>query len=106
VTLARPRLEKHIATDVMAALDRIGCTVSSTQQARASRITEGIPDLYVSHAAWGLSGVWIELKRPGEEPSDVQREWHEQERAAGGIVLVVHSATEAVEMVSALPRGR
>lgn len=98
-------LEKHIAFDVVDALRTIGCDVSSTQQTRASRQTIGMPDLYATHAAWGVA-AWLEVKRPDGRVSPAQREWHERTRAAGVHVLVVTSAAEAAQMFAALPRPR
>lgn len=96
-------LEKAIAAEVVQALRTIGCHVSSTQQARASRQTIGMPDLYATHAAWGVA-AWIEVKRPGEQPRPSQVEWHERTRAAGVHVLVVTNAAAAIEQFAALPR--
>lgn len=98
-------LEKVIAGEIKRALEQIGFFVSSTQQRRPSEQTEGIPDLYASHAAWQLR-VWIEVKRPGEKPSKVQREWHEKERAAGGTVLIATSAAHVLELIGMLRRPR
>jgi hypothetical protein len=42
---------------------------------------------------------WLEVKRPGEEPSPEQVDWHEKARKAGHRVAVVHSAQEAVRVV-------
>lgn len=98
-TIGNP-LEKQIAGEIVTALRMVGFDVSSTQQSRASRQTEGMPDLHISHAAWGIAGWWIEVKRPGERPSKVQREWHERHRAAGGVVIVATSAEEAVEEIT------
>ena len=98
-------LESEISGQIVNALRSIGCDVSSTQQRRRSQQTEGMPDLYATHAAWNVR-AWIEVKRPGEEPSDVQKEWHAAERAAGGIVLVVTSAADALSQFGALPRKR
>lgn len=98
-----PSLESHIAGRVIQELRGIGCHVSSTQQSRASRQTVGIPDLYATHAAWGVA-AWIEVKRPGEKPTKAQREWHERTRAAGPPVLVVTSAADALRQFGALPR--
>jgi hypothetical protein len=100
----RDDLESSIQSAIIRELRAIGCTVSTTSQQRASRVTEGLPDLYVTHAAWGIA-CWVEMKRPGEEPSAVQREWHGDARAAGVPVLVATSAADAVRQVAALPRG-
>jgi hypothetical protein len=97
--------EKHIAGEIMRELRAIGCDVSSTQQTRASRQTVGMPDLYVSHEAWGVS-AWIEVKRPGEKPTKAQQAWHERQRAAGVHVLVATSAADALQQFGALPRRR
>ena len=35
--------------------------------------------------------LWVEYKKPGEEPTKAQLEWHEQERARGGLVVVIDS---------------
>jgi hypothetical protein len=98
-------LEKHIAADIVRELRAIGCEVSSTQQTRSSRQTEGMPDLYATHEAWGVA-AWLEVKRPGGKPSKTQREWHERTRAAGVHVLVVTSAADALQQFGALPRRR
>lgn len=97
-------LEKEIAGKVIAALRQIGCDVSSTQQHRKSRQTVGMPDLFASHAAWGVS-AWIEVKRPGQKPTPEQLAWHERQRAAGVNVLVVTSGADAVRQFAALDRG-
>lgn len=94
-------LEKEISGAIRTALLQIGCFVSTTEQRRRSGQTIGIPDLYVQ---WPYQGVrcWIEVKRPGEKPSAIQRAWHDAERAAGGVVIVATSAAEAVEAVCEL----
>lgn len=96
-------LEKHIAADAIRALRTIGADVSSTQQTRASRQTIGMPDLWVTHAAWRVF-AWLEVKRPGEKATRAQLEWHERCRAAGVPVLVVTSPEEAVREFCALRR--
>jgi hypothetical protein len=97
--------EKHIAGEIVRALRGIGCDTSSTQQARASRQTVGMPDLYATHEAWGVA-AWLEVKRPGEKPSKAQQAWHERQRAAGVHVLIVTSAADALRQFGALPRRR
>jgi hypothetical protein len=98
-------LEKQVAWDIVQALRLIGFDISSTQQSRASRVTVGIPDLYATHAAWGLR-LWIECKRPGGRVSKAQQAWHDAERAAGGIVLVATSAADALRQVERLRAER
>ena len=102
--IAEPEpLESEISGKITQALREIGAHVSSTQQRRTSRQTEGMPDLYATHAAWGVA-AWLEVKRPGEKPSRVQREWHGATMAAGVPVLVVVSAADALRQFAALPR--
>jgi hypothetical protein len=43
--------------------------------------------------------VGIEVKRPAGKVSPAQRVWHEQCVMAGGIVAVVHSAEELLEVL-------
>ena len=98
-------LEKEIAGEIIRALRGVGFQVSSTQQTRASRQTIGMPDLYASHAAWSLR-LWIEVKRPSGKTSPAQQEWHDAERAAGGTVIVVTSAADAVRQIEEIRRER
>jgi hypothetical protein len=55
---------------------------------------KGMPDdLFLRYWSW-VNGhpaaiVWIEFKRPGQEPKPHQLAWHQAERARGGSVLVV-----------------
>lgn len=102
---AGPKLESQISGEIITALRGIGCEVSSTQQRRRSEQTIGMPDLFATHAAWRVA-AWIEVKRPGEEPSDAQRKWHNLTRAAGMPVLVVTSAADALEQFGNLPRRK
>jgi hypothetical protein len=94
-------LEKTVQWEIVQALRLLGFDVSSFSQPRASMQTEGIPDLYARHEAWGLR-IWIECKRPGGKLSFEQQAWHAAERAAGGIVLVATGATDAVEQIARL----
>jgi hypothetical protein len=43
--------------------------------------------------------IGIEVKRPHGRVSSAQREWHKQCAMAGGIVAVVHSAEELLEVI-------
>jgi hypothetical protein len=98
-------LEKQVAWDIVQALRLVGFDISSTQQSRASRQTVGMPDLYATHAAWGLR-FWLEVKRLGGRVSKAQQAWHDAERAAGGIVLVATSAADALRQVERLRADR
>lgn len=100
-----PPLEKAVAGEIKRALEGVGYHVSSTQQARASRQTEGMPDLWVAHPAWRVF-AWIEVKRPGGKATKVQREWHEIVRASGCPVLIADSAADALRQLEAIRASR
>lgn len=48
----------------------------------------GWPDII---ACWRGHFLGIEVKRPGEQPSEEQQRVHEELAAAGAIILIVHS---------------
>jgi hypothetical protein len=54
----------------------------------------GTPDIVVIDPAG-----WLEVKRPGEEPSPKQVDWHAKARKAGHRVETVHNAREALWVV-------
>lgn len=56
----------------------------------------GHPDLYGCYQGRHIE---IEVKRPGEEPTDLQRKRLAEWAAAGAITGCAHSKTEAVELV-------
>lgn len=88
------RLEKEIQREVIKVLRLHGYEVDDMTQPRATMMPLGLPDLRavsVRHK----DRFWLEVKRPGEEPTDYQRDWHERETAAGGAVYVVRSAHDA-----------
>ena len=61
----------------------IGCTVRSTSQARAAKVSPGIPDLWISHRERCFAG-WFEVKRSvGGRTSSEQIDFGEECRAAG-----------------------
>lgn len=77
--------------------------------------TPGLPDAYVRRAGFKHGGhqsgraadrLFVEYKigKAGTkrgEPTDVQVEWHERERRAGGRVLVVHSPEDVAAYLKA-----
>lgn len=88
--------EKMIERDIILALRRLQFGVTKTSQPRPSMVTLGIPDLYAHHPRWGIR-LWIEVKAPGNKPSDTQAAWHQAEREAGGVVLVAYSVADVVD---------
>ena len=93
--------EKQVERAIIRELTGIGCNVTKLSQPQRAMMTAGIPDLYVRHSAWGLR-VWVEVKTPKGKVSLAQRVWHDFEREAGGTVLVVRSALDAVEQIAEL----
>lgn len=61
---------------------------------------DGTPDLLVLMP--GGRSLWVEVKRPKEQPKPNQRERHKELRALGHAVCVCHSAEEFVESVREL----
>ena len=93
--------EKELEASIIAALRSLGCHVTKFSQPRATKQTEGIPDLYARHAAWGIR-LWLEVKTHRGRVRPAQAAWHEAERAAGGTVVVVRSPSDAVEALRGL----
>lgn len=91
----KPPLEKHIEAEIIRNLRTLGFAVTKTSQARPSKVTLGVPDLYAAHPIWKIR-LWIEVKRPGNKTSAYQDAWHETERRAGGHVMVATSVTEVI----------
>lgn len=61
-------------------------------------VRAGVPDLFVDQPMPGFHGLRIEMKRPGEKPTDKQLVWHERLRARGYRVEVCFSAVEALKV--------
>lgn len=92
-------LESEIQDAIRLALTACGYHVSTTSQRRKSGQTIGLPDLFACHPVHRRF-AWLEVKRPGEQPTRSQREWHDTVRAAGCPVHVVHSAQEAIGVMA------
>lgn len=61
--------------------------------------SEGTPDLCTPLG-------WLEVKMPGEEPSNEQEDWHAEWRRWGHRVAVVSSVDQAVSVVRRWQRDR
>ena len=76
-------LEKREQLVIMKMARVMGCTVRSTSQARAAKVSPGIPDLWISHRARCFAG-WFEVKRQvGGRTSSEQLDFAEECLAAG-----------------------
>ena len=93
--MTRRAPEKRVQAAVKRALTTLGFGVSDLSQPRASMVTPGIPDLYVTHGRWGLA-LWIEVKAGKNDLSPAQRAWHREAEAAGATVLTVWSVDDLV----------
>lgn len=62
-------------------------------------IVAGIPDNFLSLPNPHYHGLYIEMKRHGEKPSDIQLETHARLRCAGYKVVVCYSAREAAKEI-------
>lgn len=107
----KAKRESEISDEIRSALtNKLSCVVSTTQQRRESGQTIGMPDLFVTHAAWGVF-CWMEVKTPeafrrkNHGCSADQLRWHEATRAAGVPVLVVTGDKDACDQFGHLPRN-
>ncbi len=94
------QLEKGVQHDIKGYLELEGFFVSNFSQARPSKQTPGIPDLYAVHRKWRFR-LWIEVKRPGETTTLLQRGWHLAAIEAGANVLVADSPEAVAEYLRA-----
>ena len=70
---------------------------------KASGVKAGVPDIFLpvprnTGAIW-KAGLYIEMKSPGNKPTAIQKQWHEDLRAQGYRVVVCYSWQEAVEVI-------
>lgn len=105
-TLATPT-ERQVQASVKKALKMFGFHVSDFSQGYrpggrrhgSTRQTPGIPDCYAQHRSLPVR-FWVEVKKPGGRLTEAQAAWHERERAAGGLVLVMTSGADMAEFLS------
>lgn len=93
------RTEKRVQLEIKRALETLGFHVSDLSQPRASMQTPGLPDLYAIQPDWPMT-VWIEVKRPGGQPTEHQKAWHRTARSAGNLVLVADSVEAVVDYLT------
>lgn len=117
---AKPRLEKDIQNEIRAALvempdvtlfrNNVGWFKDAQGNGVTYGLAKGSADLIgslrvrvpdedrVEHREIARS-LAIEVKRPGEKSTDVQREWQDYVRKQGWIVGVCTSVAEAVDLI-------
>lgn len=94
----KPPPEKAIHWWIVKYLRLMGYEVYSTAQARATKISAGIPDLLVMGKG---AHTWVEVKRPKGKLSEAQERFQELARAAGVECLVWRDVEDARAWVEA-----
>lgn len=64
---------------------------------------EGTPDLLIV-MGHGLS-LWVEVKRPGEKPTDIQQQRHRELRGMGHSVAVARSVQDFIEAIDEVEKA-
>lgn len=93
----KEKLETDHQREVVQALETWGWTVYRMNSGRKGGIRlhkKHTPDLLAQRKG---RSVWIEMKKPGSEPNEGQLKRHEELRADGFTVLVLHSLDELME---------
>lgn len=90
------KTETDIQRDILTYLKLRGITAWRTNSGYARRNIKlappGTPDI-IGYTAQGTF-IGIEVKKPGYEPSEIQKQWHDQARAAGCHIYVATSVEE------------
>ena len=111
---ARPPLEREIQAKIRLALGsrpdvrlwRQGVGMARTESGTVMRFGEpGQADLSGIVAPWGIR-LEVEVKRPGEKPTDAQARWGRMIERFGGIYIVARSAEDAVAQLTAAIQER
>jgi hypothetical protein len=97
----KPRKETDISKDIGQYLTARGIYNVRIQSGRLKRGKDfihlaptGTPDRAATYR--GLA-IWIEVKKPGETPSDKQLETHDAIRRSGGRVIVAECLDQVIE---------
>lgn len=93
----KPPLEKKITNNVIAMAKQLGWWVMKTHGTTYS--LRGIPDVLVIK---GGRAAWMEVKRPGEDPTKAQEHRMRELSDAGCPVCVVFSAADARHFLEAI----
>lgn len=73
---------------------------------RAEGLESGVPDLLLAVARCGYHGLFLEMKRKGNKPTDEQLDWHVRLKAEGYAVVIPYSAEQAREYTLAYLTGK
>jgi hypothetical protein len=94
ISLEVPKTETEIQSEITKYLEKNGFRVYRMNSGRVGGVRlhpTGTPDLLAMRR--GIS-IWIEVKKPGEEPTGDQKRIHKELRADGFKVYVVCSLEE------------
>jgi len=72
---------------------------------KAEGVKAGVPDIILPVPRGGYAGLWIELKRRPNEPTEQQQRWLERLRGHGCMAGVCYSAEEAIAAIEDYLRG-
>ena len=86
-------------------IDAGGSKFRRSGQTGTTGIPKGFPDLLGSIPPHGTM-LSIEVKRLGEKPTKVQRDFLERRRAEGGVAFWADSVSSAIAQYDAAMRGR
>lgn len=73
---------------------------------RAEGLKAGVPDLFLPVARGRFHGLFVEMKRPGNKPSDEQNKWMGDLSAEGYACVVCYSDDEAYSTILAYLAGK
>jgi hypothetical protein len=92
-------LERHLQQTVLNHLKKlrqVDPTLVYRKRHGSGMGISGDPDI---HGVWKGTAFEIELKRPGEEPTELQRARLEEWGRAGAVTAVIHSANELAALL-------
>ena len=95
--MRKPPLEKTIVANVMAVARSMGYWVMKNHGSQFS--VAGLPDVLLIKEG---RAVWLEAKRPGEEPTRIQEHRMRELIGVGCAVAVVRSAGDAKAFLESL----
>lgn len=74
--------------------------ITTARRLKAEGVKSGVPDLCLPVSRQGKNGLYIELKRKGNAPSDNQRAWLTALRDQGYAVAVCYNWQEAAQEIT------
>lgn len=66
---------------------------------KASGVLPAVPDLHLPVMRGPFASLYVEVKRPGEKPTQEQREFHEMLRAENHCVVVCWTTQQIIDVV-------